>query len=68
LKDLESTNKAKEIFNKMNIFSFKSKSFSAFKNFAMLGENESVVEEIEPEIYNLSLIFMNSLITIDKKV
>lgn len=52
----------------MNIFSFKSKSFSAFKNFAMLGENESVVEEIEPEIYNLSLIFMNSLITIDKKV
>ena len=42
----------------MNIFSFKSKSFSAFKNFAMLGENESVVEEIEPEIYNLSLTYI----------
>ena len=51
------------MFGKLNPFSFSKKSFGGFANFALLGENNAAVQEVESDMYNLSLVFINSLIT-----
>lgn len=60
-------NTAEELLGKMNIFKMGLAAFSKLQELTQIGENEKPPEE-EANVYNLAIVFINSLITQNKKV